>query len=467
MWAATGWARLSTRPKACALVVSMTRNRLLVVGAGPVGLAMANALRLHDIEYDHVETKTALGGNWNDGVYEGVHLNSSKRSTEFGDYPMPDDYPLFPSAAQTRAYIEDYARVKGLDQRIRFNTEVRRAEPLPDDTWKVLFQDGRSQIYKGVVVCNGHHWDKRMPNLPGRFSGEVIHSKDYKRVAQLQGKRVLVIGAGNSGCDIACDAARVGASSDISMRNGYWFLPRLAFGRALHDLPIWHLPVTLQRWIMRGIISVTVGDYRRYGLERPNHRLFDRHTAFGAELLDNITKGKIRPRRGIERVDGKTVHFADGAQGQYDLIVAATGFNMSFPFLPEGLVTVVDNVVQVYGYAFPANVKNLYFVGGSQPRAGFGYLLTPLADLYASVIKMQDELEHPIGAILEFMGEKIPNTHLVDPGGASREILMSRMMLAYVRWQGRRLAGKRSWVAPVMSRVPAGEAEPLLPMAAE
>lgn len=449
----------------------MTEDRLLIVGAGPVGLAMANALRLHGIAYDQVETKGGIGGNWYDGIYQGVHLNSSKRSTQFGDYPMPDDYPLFPSAAQTRAYIEAYARDKGLTGAISFNTEVRRAEPLANDCWKVLFNNGQTRIYKGVIICNGHHWDRRMPTLPGAYTGELIHSKDYRVLDQLRDKRVLVVGAGNSGCDIACDAARVGASSDISMRNGYWFLPRLAFGRALHDLPIWDLPVTLQRWIMRGIIAVTIGDYRKYGLEKPNHRLFDRHTAFGAELLDNITKGKVTPRRGIARTDGRTVYFSDGSRGDYDIIVAATGFNMSFPFLPEGLVDVVDNVVQVYGYAFPANVKNLYFVGGSKPRAGFGHLLTPLVDLYARVIKLQDELEHPIGAVLEFMGEKIPQSHLVDPGGAAREIALSRMMLPYVRWQGRRLAAKREWSAPVMPKRQSGNDEPaqapLLPMAAE
>lgn len=227
------------------------------------------------------------------------------------------------------------------------------------------------------------------------------------------------------------------------MRHGYWFLPRMAFGRPLHDLPIWYLPVTLQRWILRIIIWVTIGDYRRYGLEKPNHRLLDRHTAFGGEMLDNISKGKIRPRRGIVRIADRQVTFVDGTRSDYDLIVAATGFRISFPFLPEGIVQVKRNVLQVYGYAFPAGVKNLYLVGSSQPRAGFGYLLTPLTDLYARMIKLQDKLEHPIGSVLEFMGEKIPSTHLVDPGGAYREILISHVMLPYIRWQGQRLGKRR------------------------
>ncbi len=444
-------------------------NRLLIIGAGPVGLAMANALRLHDLPYDHVEAKSGVGGNWHCGVYQGVHLNSSKRSTEFGDFAMPDNYPMFPSAEQTRKYIEAYARAKGLEPRIRFNTMVERAEPLKDDRWQITFASGARAVYKGVIVCNGHHWDPRMPKLPGRFAGEMIHSKAYRSLGQLAGKRVLVIGAGNSACDIVCDAARVGAAADISMRNGYWFLPRLAFGRALHDLPIWSLPVTLQRWTMRFIIAATIGDYRKFGLEWPNHRLFDRHTAFGAELIDNITKGKVTPRRAIAGISGTTITFADGAAGEYDLIVAATGFEMSFPLLPAGLITVNNDVVQIYGNAFPANAKNLYLIGASQPRAGFGYLLTPLVDLYARIIKLQDELEHPIGAVLEFMGDKIPKTHLVDPGGAYREIMLSRMMLPYVKWQGRRLAKQRPHL-PSRFAVDADDgAEPaaLVPIAAE
>ena len=440
------------------------RAKLLIIGAGPVGLAMANALRQHSIFYEQVDAKDGLGGNWHSGLYQGVHLNSSKRSTAFAGYPMPDDYPLFPSAQQTKVYLEDYAAAHGIASNIRFSTRVTQAIPLEDDNWQVQFSDGTQAIYKGLVICNGHHWHPHMPELPSSFAGQLFHSKDYVELKQLAGKRVLVIGAGNSACDIVCDAARVGKTADICMRRGYWFMPRLAFGRPLHDLPIWHLPVTLQRLILRTIIWVTIGDYRKYGLEKPDHRLFDRHTMFGAEMIDLISKGRINPRRSILNVSGHTITFSDGAKADYDVIVAATGFKISFPFLPEGIVPVKNNALQVYGHAFPVGIKNLYLVGGNQPRAGFGYLLTPLADLYARVIKLQDELEHPMGSVLEFMGEKIPKTHLVDPGGASREILLSRLLLPYARWQGRRLAKRRPHV-PSPFAIPAPlNTKPKLPL---
>ena len=423
----------------------MTKQKLLIIGAGPVGLAMANALKKHNIPYDQVDAQDQLGGNWHGGVYQGVHLNSSKTSTQFADYPMPEDYPDFPSAAQMKTYLNNFARDRGLGDHIEFSTSVTQANPQADDSWRVELSNGETRIYKGVVVCNGHHWDRRWPDLPGTFKGEMFHSKDYVSLDQLRGKRVLTIGAGNSACDIACDAARVAESSDVSMRGGYWFLPRVAFGRPINDIPMWFLPVTVQRWILRGIVYVILGDYRKYGLEKPKHRIFDRHTTFGAEMLHYMTLGRIRPRRKIESVEGHTVRFSDGAEAEYDLVVAATGFHFSFPFLPDGLIKVENNSVQIYGYCFPANVKNLYIIGNTQPRGGFGYLLTPAADLYARLMKLQDELEHPVGAIMEFIGEKIPPTHLVDPGGARREIALSSKLLWYVKWQGKRLAKKKPW----------------------
>lgn len=441
----------------------MTEETMLIVGAGPVGLAMANALKKHGIAYHQVDAQDQLGGNWHGGVYQGVHLNSSKTSTQFADYPMPADYPDFPSAAQMKTYLNNYARDRGLVDAIQFSTSVVRADPQPDDSWRVELSTGETRTYKGVIVCNGHHWDRRWPDLPGEFEGEMFHSKDYVSLDQLRGKRVLTIGAGNSACDIVCDAARVAECSDVSMRGGYWFLPRVAFGRPINDIPIWFLPVTVQRWILRGIVYTVLGDYRKYGLEKPKHRIFDRHTTFGAEMLHYITLGEVRPRRKITAINGRTVRFSDGEEAEYDTIVAATGFNFSFPFLPDGLIKVENDSVQIYGYCFPANVKNLYLVGNTQPRGGFGYLLTPAADLYARLMKLQDELEHPIGAIMEFIGEKIPPSHLVDPGGARREIALSSKLLWYVKWQGERLAKKKKWqgVEPIGEAGTAGNSAPV------
>lgn len=419
---------------------AITADRLLVIGAGPIGLAMADALKQRGIAFDQVDASDGVGGLWRHGVYQGVHIVSSKKSTGYTHYPMPAHYPDFPSSTQVLRYLESFAHDRDLDASIEVRRKVVRAAPLADESWKVTFEDGEERVYKGVVVCNGHHWDKRMPRYRGRFTGSFIHSSDYKEPKQLQGRRVLVIGGGNSGCDIACEAARVGASCDWSLRSGYWFLPKTAFGRPLTDLPIWGLPVSLQRLILRGLVGIFIGDYRRYGLQKPDHKLFERHPAFGTDVLNYLRQGRIKPRADIVRFSGTKVHFNDGSVGEYDLVVAATGFNNSLPFLPKNLVPIDDGVVQVYGGAFPDTVKNLYIIGWAQPRNGFGTIIAPAAKLYAEMIAMQDELELPLGYVLRCRGLKLPTTHLIDPGATRRTIRFAHRMLPLLKRRAHRIA---------------------------
>lgn len=434
------------------MVVQRT-DRLLVVGAGPVGLGMAAALKREGLAFDQVDASDGVGGNWRHGMHEDVHIVSSKRSTAYADYPMPAEYPDFPGRGQMLAYLENFARERGVLDAIEFGQKVERAWPRSDDTWHVVLEGGEERIYKGLVVCNGHHWHRRFPAYPGVFSGKIIHSKDFRSADEVARKRVLVIGAGNSGCDIADVAVKSGATCDLSIRSGYWFLPKSAFGRPLADLPIWNLPMFIQRPILRLIVAISIGDYRRYGLPWPNHRMFERHPAFGDEILGHLRQGRMRVRPDIERYDGQDVVFRDGSRAAYDVIVAATGFYNSFPFLPKGLIKVEGDVVQVYGHAFPDNVKNLYLIGTMQPRNGFGTLLTPAAALYARVIRMQDEIEHPIGYVLKWIGEKTPTSQLLDPGAARRDIAISKRMLGYLKWQAKRLAARER-------RLPPAETEP-------
>jgi hypothetical protein len=437
-------------------------DRLLVIGAGPVGLGMADALRQRGIAFDQVDANDGVGGNWRQGIYRGVHIVSSKRSTGYADYPMPAHYPDFPSTEQMRRYLEAYARDRGLLEAIEFRKQVTRAAPLADESWEVSFDNGETRHYKGVVVCNGHHWDRRYPDYPGRFTGTFIHSKDYEAPRQVRDKRVLVIGGGNSGCDIACEGARVGTSCDWSLRSGYWFLPKTAFGVPLTDLPIWGLPEFVQRALLRTLVRVFIGDYRAYGLARPDHKLFERHPAFGTDVLGYLRQGRIKPRPDIARFSGTKVHFTDGSVGEYDMIVAATGFNNSLPFLPKDLVPIENGVVQVYGGAFPEAVKNLYIVGWAQARNGFGALLTPAAKFYAAMIALQDQIELPIGYVLKWRGLKVPDSHLVNPVKAKRTMKVARFLLPLLRRRARILAGKepRAPFDPSIYATQGAEAEP-------
>jgi hypothetical protein len=415
---------------------------LALIGAGPVGLCVAKALHTHGIAYEQLEADSDVGGNWYHGVYPTAHIISSRKTTEYPDYPMPVYYPDFPSAQQMLDYLRDYADHFGLREHIRLDTKVLMALPLPDGRWELQLSTGERRVYKGLVVCNGHHWDKKFPSYPGIFTGEILHSKDYKSPGQLAGKRVLVIGGGNSACDLASEAARVGAACSLSLRRGYWFLPKTILGKPSAELILPWVPVWLQRVFLGIALRMIVGRYSDYGLPNPEHKIFETHPTINSELLHYIRHGRIHPRPDVARYDGHVVHFVDGTSDEFDLIVCGTGFHVSFPFLPEGLVQTRGGVAELYGGMFLADCKNLYIVGTSQLRYGFGPVVTPGADLIARMILLQDQMELPIGLVLKESGAKLPTTHLVDPHEAIRGIRRAKRLLPLLAWRERRLRKK-------------------------
>lgn len=405
-------------------------NRVVIIGAGPVGLCMAKALQQHEIPYDQLEADDDVGGNWYHGVYTTAHIISSKKTTEYSDFPMPADYPDFPSRQQMLDYLRSYTDHFNLRPQIQFKTEVLMSRPQPDGCWEIELANGEKRLYKGVLVCNGHHWDRRWPNYPGQFSGEYFHSKDYKHPAQLEGKRVLVIGGGNSACDVASEAARVGKSCALSLRNGYWFLPKTIAGVPLVEmLPGW-IPVPLQRLMMKIVLRVIFGSYEKYGLPKPTHRIFEKHPTVNNELLHYIKHGKIRPKPDIKSFEGNQVHFVDGSIEEFDTVVCATGFYVSFPFLPPGIAPVKnDQLLEAYAGTCLPNYKNLYIIGTMQPRYGFGPLITRGADLIAKLIRLQDQMELPLGLVMKESGMKLPKSHLVNPHAALREMWLAEKTL--------------------------------------
>jgi cation diffusion facilitator CzcD-associated flavoprotein CzcO len=417
-------------------------TKMALIGAGPVGLAMAKALAEHGISYEQLEADDDLGGNWYHGVYETVHIISSRKTTEYADYPMPENYPDFPSRQQMLDYLRDYAEKFGLRPKIQFNTKVVMALPLANERWELELANGEKRIYKGMIVCNGHHWQRRFPDYPGKFEGEFIHSKDYRSPAQVTGKRVLVIGGGNSACDIAAEAARAGKTARLSIRRGYWFLPKTFLGIPSAEMMKPWFPVWAQRMMIRILMRITVGKFRHYGLPEPDHRIFDAHPTINSELLYYMKQGRIRPRPDIARFEGKTVHFVDGTSEEFDMVVCATGYYVSFPFLPPGLVPVKGSVAQLYGGCVLAEYKNLYIIGTSQLRYGFGPVVTPGVDLIARMMLAQDQMELPIGLVMKESGVKLPTTHLVDPHAALRGIRRGKRTLPLLLWREKRLRQK-------------------------
>lgn len=420
-----------------------TRDKILIIGGGPVGLAMAKALRARQIDYDQVEASDAIGGNWLNGVYESTHIISSKTTTEYSDFPMPESYPDFPSAAQMLDYLNAYARDAEIESHVRCSTTVSRARPVDDNMYEVVFEaDPCRYIYKGLILCSGHHWSRRWPEIPGEFAGALLHSKDFKSSRELEGKRVLVIGAGNSGCDIASEAAVCGEYSDLSIRDGVWFLPKTLFGRPVADLVSPAVPTSLQRSILRFLLWVSVGDYASYGLPRPSTRLFEKHPTISTDVLRHIKHGRIGVRPEVDRFDGREVFFADGTREVYDVVVAATGFNVAYPYLPDGLIPISGEVVECIGGFLLPEYRNLYIAGWSQPRYGFGPLLTPASQLVADWIELQDEINLPVGQVLRRLGQRPATTHIMDPMRTLRDIRRGRRSVPLIRFVGRLMSSE-------------------------
>ncbi len=192
-------------------------SKYCIIGAGSSGITAAKNLKQLGIAYDVFEREDGVGGNWyygkpNSSVYRSTHLISSKPLTEYTDFPMPKEYPDYPSHAQVLAYFQAYVKHFDLERDIQFNTAVERVVPA-DDCWDVTLSTGETRRYRGVIIANGHNWDPKIPTYPGTFNGVSLHSSDYKTTDVLREKRVLVIGAGNSGCDIAVEAAQNAAQT--------------------------------------------------------------------------------------------------------------------------------------------------------------------------------------------------------------------------------------------------------------
>ncbi len=375
-------------------------NRFCIIGAGPSGLAAIKNFQAAGIPCDCYEQQDDLGGNWYYGsphssVYASTHLISSKRLTEFSDFRMPREYPHYPSHQQALDYLHDYAETFGLRAKIRFQHRVERITRC-GDVWHVrLAGEPRSLVYRGVVVANGHHWDPCWPRWQGDFSGEIIHSHQYRDPRRLAGKRVLIVGAGNSGCDIAVESARHAKTTWLSLRRGYYFLPKYLFGAPLdrcgQTLRRWRLPRVIERWVARFCLAIAVGPPERYGLPQPDHGLFQSHPIVNSHLPQCVAHGLVQVCRDIDYLDGHHVVFQDGQCVEIDLIVCATGYRLTFPFLDDVDLGWNGAGPQLFLNSFHPQRENLFFCGLVQPNGGIWILSDLQSQLMAHYVRAQDE----------------------------------------------------------------------------
>jgi hypothetical protein len=372
----------------------MTVLPVCIIGAGPSGLVSAKVLAQRNVAFDCFELGSAIGGNWRFGndngrsaAYASLHIDTSKDRTAFSDFPMPRHWPAYLHHTQALEYLERYAGHFDLTRHITFRHDVRRVVPAADGSWEVTVRgpdtdEEMTRRYRAVIVANGHHWDPNLPEIPGSFAGTVMHSQAYRTPEFTHGKRVVVVGIGNSAADIATEVSWHASEVTISTRRSAHIIPRYLFGRPTDTYTsalFSNLPVRLQRSFYRALLRISRGRQSKSGVPAPDHDLLAAHPTLSQDLLGLVRTGDIHIAPDIARLDGHTVHFADDSSVPADIVIYATGYNIRFPFLADDLVMAKDNEVSLYRHVVAPDLLGLYFVGLIQPLGA----LMPLAEQQA------------------------------------------------------------------------------------
>lgn len=372
-----------------------------VIGAGPSGLAAVRHLLGEGFHVECLEREDSLGGNWLFGsstsrVFESTRLISSKKLTEFADYPMPKHFPAYPNHQQCLDYLRSYAAHFKLHDFLVTGVHVERIEPAgPRGTgWLVHTSHAAPKHYAGLVIASGHNHVPRWPTIRGTFTGAFLHAADYKSPrapVAIAGKRVLVIGGGNSGCDIAVECSHHAARTVHSTRRGYFVVPRFIMGRPA-DLRGERLlkmgaPVWLRRLVALAGIRRSVGFPWQHGLPRPDHRLFETHPVVNTELLARIDCGAIAPAVNIVAFDGNTAIFTNGHREAFDVVIAATGYETTIPFVDGRLLgaDTPDGTPRLFMNLLCHDRDDLAVVGLIQPDSGQWGITGVQARLVASM----------------------------------------------------------------------------------
>ena len=348
----------------------MNQQRYAIIGAGPSGLSAARALQRAGLAFDGYEASRGVGGLWDienprSTMYESAHLISSRTTTQFAEFPMRSSAD-YPSHRTLIRYFRDFAEHFGLTERFRFDTKVTALE-RDGDGWKLrsVGPGGeRAQHYDGVILANGTLAEPNVPTFQGEFTGELMHTSAYKSATQLAGKKVLIVGAGNSGCDIAVDAVHHAASVDMSVRRGYYFVPRYLFGKPSDTLNQGKpLPARIKQFIDTRVLRAFTGDPVRFGFPKPDYKLYESHPIVNTLILNHLGQGDLRIMPDIDRFDGRTVHFRDGSSAEYDLVLLATGYTLDYPFVARDELNWIGLSPSLFLNVFPPSFNGLYVMG--------------------------------------------------------------------------------------------------------
>ncbi|XP_059196500.1 flavin-containing monooxygenase 5-like isoform X2 [Centropristis striata] len=361
-------------------------GRVAVVGAGSSGLACIKICVDEGLEPVCFESSDDIGGLWRfkespeperSSIYRSLVVNTSKEMMCFSDFPMPADYPNYMHNSQLLQYFHLYADHFDLLRYIHFQTKVRSVTQRPDFSvsgqWDIVTinRDGQEQrhVFDAVLVCSGHYTHPALPlsDFPGyeTFSGRCFHSWEYKDADGCRGQRVVVVGIGNSGGDIAVEISRSAEKTFLSTRQGAWVLGRMSSNglpldmtaiTRLNNILTLLLPKTLVNWAAERALNHRY-DHRLYGL-RPKHRLLDKRPLINDDLPGRILQGALVMKHNLKGFKDSGVVFEDGTvEENIDTVVFCTGYSGTFPFLPPALTEGPHGEVTLYKTLFPPSLS--------------------------------------------------------------------------------------------------------------
>ncbi|MFJ6634493.1 flavin-containing monooxygenase [Streptomyces sp. NPDC091376] len=358
--------------------MDLTNDRpVYIIGAGPGGLAVAAALRERGVRAVVLEKSESVGSSWR-GHYDRLHLHTTRRLSGLPGLPMPRRFGRWVSRDDVVRYLEKYAEFHELE--LVTGVEVSRIEPAGSD-WVLHASGGRLLTGRAVVVATGFNHTPRLPDWPGldTYTGELLHASAYRDAAPYAGKDVLVVGAGNTGAEIAVDLVEGGAARvRLAIRTVPHIVRRSTAGWPAQrtGILVRRLPVRLVDKAGDLMGRISVPDLSAHGLPRPDTGLYSRvrQGAIPVQdvgLIDAIRSGRVEVVAAVESFEESKVALAGGSPITPDAVIAATGYTRALEPL-VGHLGVLDDRGRplVHGARAPKQAPGLYFTGFTNPISG-------------------------------------------------------------------------------------------------
>lgn len=341
-----------------------------MIGAGGSGILAAAYLRRRGIPFELLEARDGVGGTWHydptgsgSAAYDSLVMNTSRLATSPAAMRIPGRPWRYAPRAEMKQYMERLVDSERLRERIRLRWRV--SEAVPDaEGWTLRSDAGEQRRFETIVCALGSNGRPKWAPIPGDFSGEQLHSAEYRTPEPFAERNVLVIGLGTSGAEVAGELAGHARSVHVAVRSPLWLMTRRIGGFPIdwidNELASRVLPWSVRRQILRGLCRATTGRLHRYGVPRPTRRCGDDVLAISDTFPRAVRRGDMRFCGGVEAADGNTIRFSDGSEAQIDVIVHATGFDPPTEFLPSDAQPGRHNL---YRRIVHVDVARLYFVG--------------------------------------------------------------------------------------------------------